>query len=270
MAFQLDGYLERIGFEDAVQPTLKTLIRLTRLHTRHIPFENLNPLLGIPVKLDTASLYEKMVAQKRGGYCFENNGLFYEALKSIGFNVEPLAGRVLWNQPEDKMTAQTHMLLHVKINGEDYLTDVGFGGNNPTEPLKFEIDSPQSVFLGTYKYVQHKDHYFLKGFIADQWRTLYRFKPIPSPFIDRKVANWYTSTHPDSHFTRVLTVARAGKDCRLVLSDNLFKRFYEHRPAEKNKLSTPEEMLEVLKSEFGLELPPACGLKQRLSRFFDD
>src|SRR5688572_29268766 len=109
--FDLAGYLNRIGYSGSHEPSIETLRAVHLHHAQAIPFENLNPFLRIPVVLDTDSLYQKLVLNKRGGYCFEHNLLLSEVLKSIGFNVKGLAARVLWNQPEGVVTARGHMLL---------------------------------------------------------------------------------------------------------------------------------------------------------------
>src|SRR5437762_4052046 len=125
-SFDLDAYFKRIGYSGGASPTLATLQALHALHTRAIPFENLNPFLGWPVRLDAASLQQKLIHDGRGGYCYEQNLLFREALQSIGFHVSALAARVLWNVPEGTVLPRTHALLRIDLNGESYVADVRF------------------------------------------------------------------------------------------------------------------------------------------------
>src|SRR5690606_104383 len=99
-----EAYFNRINYSGDRTPTLGTLQRIHSLHPKHLPFENLNPLLRIPVKLDLESLSQKMLKQRRGGYCFEHNLLLKAVLESIGFSVRGLAARVLWNHPLDAIT----------------------------------------------------------------------------------------------------------------------------------------------------------------------
>ena len=115
----MKAYFERVGFAGTAAPNLDTLRALHRLHTRAIPFENLSPFLGEPVRLDVASLEDKMVARRRGGWCFEQNLLFAEALRRIGFTVSGLGARVLWGSAEDAITARSHMLLKIELEGGD-------------------------------------------------------------------------------------------------------------------------------------------------------
>ena len=128
MAMDLARYFERIGFRGTPVPSLEVLRELHALHPEAIPFENLSPFLGEPVKLDVASLEEKLVRGARGGWCFEHNLLFSHMLLAIGFQVTRLAARVRWNVAADVTTARSHMLMLVRIAETDYVADVGFGG----------------------------------------------------------------------------------------------------------------------------------------------
>lgn len=125
----VDAYLARIGYTGSREPSLETLSALHRLHAEAIPFENLNPFLGLPVLLDIESLQNKLVNSGRGGYCFEHNILFSTVLREIGFDATWLGARVVWMQPDDSIiTQRTHMTLRVNLDGEPYLADVGAAG----------------------------------------------------------------------------------------------------------------------------------------------
>ncbi|HLT71425.1 MAG TPA: arylamine N-acetyltransferase, partial [Cyclobacteriaceae bacterium] len=134
----LDAYLKRIQYVGDRSPTLATLKSIHRLHPQHIPFENLNPLLRIPVKLDLASVVNKMISGRRGGYCFEHNLILKTMLEWLGFKVKGLGARVVWNQPADAITARGHMLLLIDLEGVRYIADVGFGGMTLTSPLELK------------------------------------------------------------------------------------------------------------------------------------
>src|SRR4051812_12177646 len=144
-AIDLGAYFRRIGYSGERAPTRETLRVLHRRHAEAIPFENLDPLLGRPVRLDASSLEQKMVRDGRGGYCFEQNLLFFHALKALGFSVLGLAARVLWNVPEGVITPRSHMLLRVDVGDEPYIADVGFGGQVLTGPLRLEPDTEQAT-----------------------------------------------------------------------------------------------------------------------------
>src|SRR3569623_164652 len=107
-------------------------------HPAAIPFENLDPLMRRPVKIDRASVDAKLVQGGRGGYCFEQNSLFRAALEAIGFQVTGLSARVQWNAPPERINPRTHMLLRLALPEGDHIADVGFGGLTLTTPLRLE------------------------------------------------------------------------------------------------------------------------------------
>src|SRR5690625_92254 len=141
--FDLTAYLNRIEYDGPLTPNYETLRDVHRQHARTLPFENLNPLMRWDIPLDSASLQQKMVHGRRGGYCFEQNLLLRHALEAIGFSVSGLAARVLSNRPPDSVPARTHMLLLVEAEDEAWLADAGFGGMTLTEPVKLEPDTIQ-------------------------------------------------------------------------------------------------------------------------------
>lgn len=263
----LEAYLERIGCEGPVKADFDTLCKLQKLHPQAIPFENLNPLLGIPVKLDLKSLQQKLIHDSRGGYCFEHNLLFKQVLESIGFEVKPLGGRVIWGRSADAITSRTHMVNLVRLNDKNYLTDVGFGGNTCTAPLLLEPDLVQKTPHEPYRMIQpEKQYYILEAKIREEWKILYRFTLQRQFMIDYKVANWYTSTHPDSHFVTDLTAARAGEQCRYVVSNNNFTIHHLNRKSEHRALTSADELRDVLENVIGLNLPEIENLENTLEK----
>ena len=149
--FGLDRYLARIGIRGQIEPTLATLSAIQAAQVDAIPFEGLDPLLRRPVKLDLASLQDKLVECRRGGYCFEQNTLLKAALEATGFKVTGLSGRVRWMSPSDSpMGPREHMLLKVDLENEAYLVDAGFGACLIDQPLRFETGVEQRTRMGTY------------------------------------------------------------------------------------------------------------------------
>src|SRR5262245_30890771 len=144
IALDLDAYLARIGYTGDLTPTLKTLRGLHLAHATHIPFENLDILLGRSIELDLASLQSKLVARRRGGYCFEQNTLFAAALETVGFPVTRLGARVLMGT--DHIRPRTHMLLGVTADGAEWLADVGFGGEGLIWPILLDQKEPVETF----------------------------------------------------------------------------------------------------------------------------
>lgn len=262
----LNAYFERIGFLGDARPDLATLQKLQLLHVQRIPFENLNPLLKMPVPIDLASLQEKLVDDQRGGYCFEQNLFFNHVLKAIGFDVATLAARVLWNTPDDAITTKSHVLLMLDIAGATYLVDVGFGGQSLTGPLKFEMDTVQETPHEDYRILKKGGYFLAQTAIQGEWKNMYRFTLNPHYFVDYKVANWYTATHPDSHFTKKLTVARAGEGCRYVLNNNQFTIHQLNGESQQKTLKSPNDIKEILTDVFRLKLPQTENLDSALQK----
>ncbi|HDR9043715.1 MULTISPECIES: arylamine N-acetyltransferase family protein [Burkholderia] len=218
-SFDLSRYFARIGYDGPAEPTLDVLRRLHLLHPQAIPFENLNPLTGARVALDVPAIVEKVVARRRGGYCFELNKLFYTALTTLGFRVTPLIARVRWMRPPEAVTAQTHMLLRIDLDGAAWLADIGFGSATLTAPLRFAPGERQLTPHGAFRVVDAPvDGEFDMQFeIPDGWQTTYRFSLKPAEWIDYDAANWFTSTYPESIFVNDLIACRVLPTGRAAL-----------------------------------------------------
>jgi N-hydroxyarylamine O-acetyltransferase len=252
-AADLAAYLTRIGYDGPVAPTRAVLDRLHLLHPQSIPFENLNPFAGLAPRLDLASIVEKLVRSKRGGYCFEHSTLFRAALATFGFQATPLAARVLMGQPEDRQTAQTHKLLRLTCEGEDLIADVGFGGMTLTGPIRLEPNLEQPTPHEPYRLMQTGEDWWLHAKVAGEWRLLYRFTLRPPWPIDEEVSNHYVATHPSSAFTNTLRVARILPRGRLAL---LNRRLTEHRLGETSlvqDIADDTALRAVLAERFGIE-----------------
>ncbi len=141
----ISAYLEHIGYQGPRQPTREAFHELHVKHTRSIPFENLSPLMGQPIKLDSDALMDKFTRQRRGGYCYEHNLLFQHVLQVMGFSVEGLAARVRMNVPDEVETPRSHMLLLVEAAGDKFIADTGFGGLTLTAPIRFVADQMQET-----------------------------------------------------------------------------------------------------------------------------
>jgi len=267
-SIDLQAYLARIGVRAPVAPDLQTLRAIITAHVATIPFENLDPFLGVSPALDIASVERKLVRDGRGGYCFEQNRLLSDALRAIGFQVTDLAARVLWGQPEDAITARTHMLLRVEAEGRSWMADVGFGGNTPTGLLALVPDIEQPTPHEPFRLIRRDDSdWRLQLFAADEWQTLYRFDLQPQFPADYRVSNYWTSTHPDSHFVTRLTVARAPAGRRLALRNRQFTEHATDGATIKRTLATTAEIRAVLQGEFLIRPPENPKLDGMLDRF---
>jgi N-hydroxyarylamine O-acetyltransferase len=263
-AIDLQAYLRRIGWQGVARADMPTLQAIVASHVARIPFENLNPLLGLPVNLEPAALERKLVHEGRGGYCFEQNLLLEAALRAVGFEVSGLIARVLWTRAEDAVTPQTHMLLRVEMAGESWLVDVGFGGQTLVGVLRLQADIEQATRLEPFRLLQMNGDWRMQSLVRGQWLSLYRFDLRPVPLIDYVVANHYVSTHPDSNFVNHLNVARTTSEGRLGLRDREFTvRRIGHEPGRRT-LGSVAEIRQVLENEFLIRLPAHPQLDQRL------
>lgn len=265
----LDAYCRRIGYAGDRSPTLATLRALQELHPRAIAFENLNPLLGWPVRLDAASLEDKLVKARRGGYCFEQNLLFRHALEALGYSVTGLAARVLWNQPEGAITARSHMLLRVEIDGASYLSDVGFGGQTPTGPLRLALDVEQQTPHEPFRLVPSGSagsELRLEAWVQGSWRALYRFSLEEQFLVDYEVSNYFLSTSPTSHFKTRLFVARTLEDGRAGLFGDQLSTHRLGGASERRALTGVAEVREVLEAVFGIDVPRGAEVDATLRR----
>lgn len=265
-SIDIDAYLERIGYRGPREATLETLQTLHYLHPQAIPFENLNPLLRLPVKLDLPSLEAKLVQSKRGGYCYEHNLLFSHALKVLGFQVSGLAARVLWNQPEDAITARTHMLLRIEIAEGTYIADVGFGGQTLTAPLRLVPGIEQQTPHEPFRIIASNSSFILQANLNNVWRTLYSFDLSEQFPTDYELANYWVSTHISSHFVSSLIAARISPEGRHALLNNRLTIHNLNGATERRELNTASEVLNVLESQFGINVPDRADFNNAWDR----
>jgi N-hydroxyarylamine O-acetyltransferase len=252
VTLDLDAYLERIGYRGPVEPTRVVLDELHLGHVTRIPFENLDILLGLPIRLDLESLQRKLVQARRGGYCFEHNTLFAAALEQIGFGVTRLAARVRFGTRG--VTARTHMTLRVEADGEARLADVGFGGGSILRSMPIEPGRDVDQSGWGFRLVDDGDYRVLQARRPGGWVDLYAFTFEPQHAVDYELANHYTSTHPSSPFTRTLTAQLSAPDRSLILRG---RKMIEETPLGESVSEVGEdELLGVLAARFTLVLPP--------------
>lgn len=254
LPLDLDTYFTRIGYTGERQPTLDVLNALHLAHTTHIPFENLDILLGRPIRLDLASLQAKLVTGRRGGYCFEHNLLFLAVLESLGYVVKPLAARVRLGAPRRR--ARTHMLLMVTVNHSPLIADVGFGGGGLLHPIPLVDAQPVRHYNWDYRLVREGTGWVLQSLSDAQWMDLYTFTLDRQYRIDYEVANYYVSTHPDAQFTQGLFVQQATPTARYFLHDNTLTVDRGSGAKTMQPLATNDDRLAVLAKTFDLHFPP--------------
>src|SRR5215210_35525 len=174
-SLDLDAYFARVSHVGGAAPVLANLRALHALHAAAIPFENLSPLMGEPVKLDLASLQDKLVTRRRGGWCFEHNLLFSHVLRAMGYPVRTLAARVRWNVPANVTTPRSHCLLLLEIEGRRYISDVGFGGLSLTAPLELAPGVEQETPHEPHRVVEEGEGFGLEARVGGEWQRLYNF-----------------------------------------------------------------------------------------------
>jgi N-hydroxyarylamine O-acetyltransferase len=256
-AVNLENYFARIGYQGPRAATLEVLRAIHRLHPAAIPFENLNPLTRRPVKLEPEAVEHKLVTQKRGGYCFEQNTLLANVLRQLGFRIEPLLARVVWGRESGTIAPRTHMVLRVEIDGEPWIADVGFGAVTLTAPLRLTAGLAQPIPLGTFRLADAgRDTVYLEVLAPDEsWTRVYHVDLHPVEWIDYETSNWYTSTSPDSIFANNLLACRVLPELRLALfNDQFSERDGAGRIVSERRLASAAELADCLRERFGVNL----------------
>lgn len=252
---ELDAYFARIGYAGPRTPTLETLRALHLLHPAAIPFENLDVVLGRGVDLAPAAVDAKLIHGRRGGYCFEQNSLFKRALTTLGFKVESLIARPRWGRPLEEVWPRTHMSLRVRLDGVDWLADVGFGACMLTAPLRLDLESRQPTAFEPFRLRPVDGEFRLEVEIAGDWRAVCDLAPSPQTDADFIAPNWFTSTHPDSIFRQRLIVSRTMPEVRYSLADN---RLVIRKPgaAAEERILDADGIEHALRELFGLPVEP--------------
>lgn len=255
-SLDLSLFADRIGYRGSFKPTLECLTAIHQSFATSIPFENLSILMGLPIEIDPASLFQKIVIERRGGYCFELNGLMLPILRQIGFQVEPLAGRVRIDRPRDQEAPRTHLFLKVKLSGSSYLFDVGIGRSSLIHPIRLVLGTIQPNGNEPRRIVRDADRYYHQALIGDQWFDLCEFTGESMPEVDRTVSNWYTSTNPRSRFKNnlIASICAPNGDRKMLLN----RTFTITRGAETvvtREVTTIAEVKAILHEEYGIVWP---------------
>ncbi|MBB6170555.1 N-hydroxyarylamine O-acetyltransferase [Nocardiopsis mwathae] len=252
-ALDLDAYLARVGYDGDRGPTLDTLRALHRAHLAAFPFENLDIVLGRPIRLDIGHLVEKLVHGRRGGYCYEHNHLFAAVLERLGFTFTGVAARV--QMGTDKLRPATHMALIVTIDGTDHLADVGFGDEGLLEPLPFADGSQARQSGATFRIERRGGEWVLRSLHTDGWFDIYRFTTAPQHTLDYEIYNHYLQTHERSPFMGRIIAQKTSPELRHSLIDTTLTTT-RHGGTAHERLLDPEEVPPTLRTVFGIGLAP--------------
>ncbi|MBA3809424.1 MAG: arylamine N-acetyltransferase [Solirubrobacterales bacterium] len=247
--FELDAYLARIGLSG--RPGVR---ELHRAHTAAIPFENLDPQRGVVVSLALEDLQRKLVEQRRGGYCFEQNLLLKAALEALGAEVELLLARVRLRSAPGVTRPRSHLLLRVRAEGAVWHADVGFGLGTLLEPLPFGPGEAHEQSGWRFRVIADGPEHVLQTVQDGEWIDLYGFPEQAVPLIDVETINWWTCTHPRSPFVTGLIASVNDRDgTRVSLSDWSGLMLSECTPAARVDTPVERELVPALLAErFGL------------------
>ncbi|SON57014.1 N-hydroxyarylamine O-acetyltransferase [Hartmannibacter diazotrophicus] len=218
-----------------------------------IAFENIEVLLGRLPALDSASIWQKLVGERRGGYCLELNALYSEALTALGFRVRPLLGRV--RMGAETGGPRTHLALIVRLDGVEWLTDCGFGGPGPLTPLRLDITEPQICKAGSYRlrHDQITGETVLQRRERDNWFPLYGFDRSWVSPADFEAANVICTRSPSSPFHRNLMMSIATKTGRISLFNARRTEIDGDRETVR-QLASLDELAWSLSEDFGLDV----------------
>jgi N-hydroxyarylamine O-acetyltransferase len=248
----LSAYGRRLGLEVVGRAAdLATLRAVHLAHVCAIPFENLDVQMGLPIRLDLESLQAKLVARRRGGYCFEQNTLFLHALRALGFEAIACEARV--RNGASRVLPRTHMLLIVTVEGRRWLCDVGFG-TGLFEPAPLDGEAVQQA---TWRFRVAREGVLgvLQCQRGDVWDDLYAFEPAERYPVDFEMGNWYTSAWPESRFILTLTAQQSTPDGLRRVLRNLTLVEDRGGPATETRAIDRAELVPLLRDTFGLDVP---------------
>jgi N-hydroxyarylamine O-acetyltransferase len=249
----LPAYLERIGWSGVQEPTWEVLASLHRAHVAAVPFENLDVFLGRGISVSLVDVQDKLVARRRGGYCYEHTSLFAAALERFGFDVQRMLARV--GDPGDGRRPRTHLVAIVTIAGSRWLADVGFG-SGLLEPAPLD-GTPQRQGGWTYRVIGSPSGWSLEELQAEGWTSCHRFAEEQVHPSDVLVSNHFSSTYPHSPFVRQLVAVRKDEQSLTRLTGRALITSYADGGAGEERQLDDDEVVEVLTSIFGLALTGA-------------
>jgi N-hydroxyarylamine O-acetyltransferase len=250
--FDLDAYLARINYTGPRAPTFDTLAAILQAHVTSIPFESFDVLLGRPIRLDSESLQTKMVANRRGGYCFEHASLMHAALEAVGFAPVRHCSRVVLFERRHESVRQ-HMFLTVDIEGARYVIDPGFGPFACTSPIP--IDGARvPAAAPTHRLVRDGNDWVLNVTkdgeqIAGWVSTMEEEYPV-----DFEMMNYYISTHPSSFFTHNILASAPTERGRVNIM-NQGVHIVRDGVAEPAHLADRKALRSLVAQHFGFDLP---------------
>jgi N-hydroxyarylamine O-acetyltransferase len=245
----LTNYLQRINYTGSIAPNLETLRQLHKAHLYAIPYENLDIHLGRTLELSEQAFYEKLVLQKRGGWCYEMNGLFAWVLRECGFEVQLLAGAVRGATTQVEQVGN-HLALLVRLEGSYYIADVGLG-DGFLEPLPLQVGEYTQEFL-KFSLAQEGPYWvFYNHPNGGAKRYDFQLEPHPLAYFAAKCHELQTS--PTSGFVRVIDCQRFTPYAILILKGAIFKKISADGVVQ-SVIKSAEEYYQILVEQIGLDI----------------
>lgn len=251
----LAPYFSRIGYDGPRDATLETLRALALRQPQAIAFENLAVTAGGVPEISLDAITDKLLHQRRGGYCYEQNTLLQAVLGELGFRVTAHLARVRYQLPADYVMERGHMVLRVDLPEGRYIVDAGFGGLTLTAPMALRFDDAQATPHEDLRFVPAGEDYRLQARFGTDWADVYQFDLSPQLPADILPQNWFTATRPGALFRENLVVTRPVPGGRYAL----FNQTLTWRPlgaaAERRKIAGADALGEALREVFGLSIP---------------
>lgn len=256
----LKEYFERISYDGGKETTLATLNSLQWCHSLSIPYEVLDIHMGVKISLNPEDIERKIVTNGRGGFCYEHNILFLYVLESMGFDVTPITARVRWQKPEDLMSGLTHLILKVKVEGIDYVCDVGLSSCGSPIPLAVNTSDVQVTPMDSRRIVKASEYYTQQVQLQGVWHDVYNFTLDRSYPLDWEIGSYFCSTHPASLHVQNIIVCMPTATCRYRLMNKQLATRYLDGKVETRDIHTEQEFMHVLRSVFRINLAPQISL----------
>ncbi len=252
---QIRKYFKRIHWLGTEEVSLRNLTEMQKQHLFYIPYENLDLLNGVALSLAPDDLFNKIILHRRGGYCFELQGLFCCLLRSLGYEVKQYAGRFM-DEP-GIIQMRRHRILVVTLADKRYVCDVGVRSESPRMPLQLTENLVQDDGISSYRY--EKDPFY--GWVLMQkekgkaWKPLLGFTEEEQIDADYVMPSFYCEQHPDSTFNKFMKISVFTQDSNLSIVGKTFKIYRNARVEQSKELHTNEEAVKLLKDEFGIHVP---------------
>lgn len=249
----IQNYLARICAAPPKELTPKALMELTRAHLEHVPFEVLEMTEAhTEPSLEPEALYQKIVAHRRGGYCFELNKLYYLLLKALGFSCYPVGVRVLLGRPEPR--AISHRGIVVEFGGEKWYCDVGFGGQGPKGILLLNNPDIQTLTYESFRVLREDGDYVIVHLDGEHQTRMLRFRDEPWLDVDFALLNGYYANHCRSPFLQKRILYLCKPDGWISLVGDVYTSFCRGETLQKT-VPDEGEVRKLVSEKFGLNIP---------------